>query len=37
MDISIITSSKTKLEGYSLLKEFGMPFQNSEAFEKTNS
>jgi len=37
MDISIITSSKTKLEGYALLKEFGMPFQNSEAFEKTNS
>jgi large subunit ribosomal protein L5 len=37
MDISIITSSKTKLEGYALLKEFGMPFQNSEAFEKINS
>lgn len=37
MDISIITSSKTKFEGYTLLKEFGMPFQNSEAFEKKNS
>lgn len=34
MDISIITSSKTKLEGYALLKEFGMPFQNNEMFEK---
>jgi large subunit ribosomal protein L5 len=34
MDISIITSSKTKFEGYSLLKEFGMPFQNNEMFEK---
>lgn len=34
MDISIITSSKTKVEGYTLLKEFGMPFKNYEMFEK---
>ena len=37
MDISIVTSAKTKLEGYSLLKEFGMPFQNNEMFEKQAS
>nr|YP_009241474.1 ribosomal protein L5 [Scherffelia dubia]AMP43381.1 ribosomal protein L5 [Scherffelia dubia] len=35
LDISIITSSKTKLEGFLLLKEFGMPFKNKESFEKT--
>nr|YP_010506630.1 ribosomal protein L5 [Tetraselmis suecica]UXF58493.1 ribosomal protein L5 [Tetraselmis suecica] len=34
MDISIITTSGTKLEGYTLLKEFGMPFKNYEIFEK---
>nr|YP_010455857.1 ribosomal protein L5 [Tetraselmis marina]UUA64533.1 ribosomal protein L5 [Tetraselmis marina] len=34
MDISIITSCGTKLEGYTLLKEFGMPFKNKEMFEK---
>jgi len=34
MDISIITTSRTKLEGYTLLKEFGMPFKNKEMFEK---
>lgn len=34
MDISIITSCQTKLEGYTLLKEFGMPFKNKEMFEK---
>ena len=32
MDISIVTSAKTKLEGYALLKEFGMPFQNGDLF-----
>jgi len=34
MAISIVTSSQTKLEGYALLKEFGMPFKNKEMFEK---
>lgn len=34
MDISIVTSAKTKLEGYTLLKEFGLPFQNSDILEK---
>lgn len=34
MDISIITTSKTKIEGYALLKEFGIPFKNNESFEK---
>jgi len=34
MDISIITTSRTKLEGYALLKAFGMPFQSNEIFEK---
>lgn len=34
MDISIVTTSKTKLEAYTLLKEFGMPFKNKEIFEK---
>ena len=28
MDISIVTTSKTDLEGRALLKEFGLPFQN---------
>jgi large subunit ribosomal protein L5 len=27
MDISIVTSAKTQIEGYNLLKAFGMPFQ----------
>lgn len=35
MDISIVTTSKTKVEGFTLLKEFGMPFKNQENFEKT--
>lgn len=30
MAISIVTSSKTKREGYALLKEFGMPFKNQD-------
>ena len=29
MDISIITTSKTNDEGYALLQEFGLPFQNN--------
>lgn len=33
MDISIVTSCQTQLEGYSLLKQFGMPFKNQKIFE----
>jgi large subunit ribosomal protein L5 len=33
MDISIITTSSSQLEAYTLLKEFGMPFKNAELFE----
>ena len=30
MDISIITTSKTNLESFALLKEFGLPFQGDQ-------
>lgn len=34
LNISIVTNSKTQIEAYRLLKEFGIPFQNAQIFEK---